>query len=42
MIVPSPNIPMMIKKNIKDTTRKNVLRSPVIMMTLPLNAQETP
>jgi hypothetical protein len=42
MIVLSPNIPMMIKKKTKDTMRKNVLRSPVIMMTLPLSVQETP
>ena len=33
---------MMIKKKTKDTMRKNVLRSPVIMMTHPLCAQETP
>lgn len=32
MIVLSPNTAMMIKKNMKDTMRKNVLRNPVIMM----------
>ena len=32
----SPSTPMMIKKKTKDTMRKNVLRSPVIMMTHPL------
>lgn len=41
-MVLSPSTPMMIKKKTKDTTRKNVLRSPVIMMTLPLCTQETP
>jgi hypothetical protein len=32
MIVLSPSTAMMIKKKMKDTMRKNVLRSPVIMM----------
>jgi hypothetical protein len=32
---------MMIKKKTKDIMRKNVLRSPVIMMTHPLCAEET-
>jgi len=33
---------MIIKKKMKDTMRKNMLRSPVIMMTHPLCAQESP
>lgn len=33
---------MMIKKKTRDTMRKNVLRSPVIMMTHLLCAQEKP
>jgi hypothetical protein len=32
---------MMIKKKMKDTTRKNVARSSVIMMILPLLSGET-
>jgi hypothetical protein len=36
MIVLSPSTPMMIKKKTKDTTRKNVARSSVIMMTHPV------
>lgn len=35
IIVLSPNTPMMIKKKTKDTMRKNMLRSPVIMMNSP-------
>ena len=42
MIVLSPSIPMMIKKKTNDTMRKNVLRSPMIMMTHPLCSQEKP
>jgi hypothetical protein len=36
MIVLSPITPMMIKKKTNDTTRKNVARSSVIMVTHPL------
>jgi hypothetical protein len=32
----------MIKMKTNDTMRKNVLRSPMIMMTHPLCSQETP
>jgi hypothetical protein len=32
MIVPSPSTPTMIKKKMKDTTRKNVARNSVIMV----------
>ncbi len=37
-----PITPMMTKKNTNDTMRKNVLRSPVIMMTHLLFSQEKP
>lgn len=42
MIVLRLNTPMIIKKKTKDTMRKNVPRSPVIMMTHLLCAQEKP
>jgi hypothetical protein len=42
MIVLSPSTPMMIKKKMNDTARKNVARSSVIMMISPflLHAEE--
>jgi hypothetical protein len=42
MNVLSPSTPMMIKKKTKDTRRKNVARSSVIMMPHPLCYQGEP
>jgi hypothetical protein len=42
MNVLSPTTPMMIKKKTKDTKRKNVARTSVIMMTHPLCSQGKP
>jgi hypothetical protein len=42
MNVLSPTTPMMIKKKTKDTKRKNVARTSVIMMTHPLCCQGEP